>query len=425
MIVRARVVLPILGPPLENGALELSRGGIRALTRWPAAALRRQQVIDLGESALFPGLINAHCHLDYTDMAGLIPPGRSFTDWIQSITTLKQSWEPAEFKRSWLRGADMLLRHGCTTVLDIEAVPALLKRLRRRTPLRIVSCLELIHVRGPREPKAVVDAAAALIRSLATRRRPLGLSPHAPYSASPKVLRLAAGVARREGWPLTIHAAESAEEYAMFTAAHGELYEWLKRNGRDMSDCGLGSPVEHLHRCGVLGRNLLLAHLNYLAPGDAARLGAHGVSVVHCPRSHAYFRHRRFPLSELAASGIGLCVGTDSLATVRQPPRSRVQLDLFAEMRALRDAHHGLCPESILQMVTINPARALGWSGLLGHLAPGTRADLVAIPFTGRTSRVYDSLLEHEGEVSHVMIDGRWEHGPLAPHSPKRHLSSR
>jgi cytosine/adenosine deaminase-related metal-dependent hydrolase len=78
--------------------------------------------VDLGD--VVPGPHQAHCHLDYTDMAGLLPPMRSFSDWIKAITALKGSWPDADFARSWENGADMLLRTGTTTVGDIEAVPA-------------------------------------------------------------------------------------------------------------------------------------------------------------------------------------------------------------------------------------------------------------------------------------------------------------
>jgi cytosine/adenosine deaminase-related metal-dependent hydrolase len=67
--------------------------------------------------------------------------------------------------------------------------------------------------------------------------------------------------------------------------------------------------VQHLERHGYLADHLLAVHVNYLVPGDAALLERRGVSVAHCPRSHAFFRHRRFPLQELAGAGVNLCLG--------------------------------------------------------------------------------------------------------------------
>src|SRR6266705_1629767 len=58
-------------------------------------------ILDLGEMIVMPGLINAHCHLDYTSMAGLFPPPRSFCDWIKIITTEKALWSYSDYEESW------------------------------------------------------------------------------------------------------------------------------------------------------------------------------------------------------------------------------------------------------------------------------------------------------------------------------------
>ena len=74
---RARVILPVSQPAIEDGAVFISRGRIAAVGRWrDLRAKAPAQVRDLGEAILLPGLVNAHCHLDYTDMAGAIPPTR-------------------------------------------------------------------------------------------------------------------------------------------------------------------------------------------------------------------------------------------------------------------------------------------------------------------------------------------------------------
>ena len=62
----------------------------------------------------------------------------------------------------------------------------------------------------------------------------------------------------------------------MFVHGRGTLYDWLKRNERDMADCGLGSPIAHLARTGMLGERLIAVHANTLARGDAALLGQSG-----------------------------------------------------------------------------------------------------------------------------------------------------
>ena len=151
IILRARTILPVSGPPIADGAIVVSLRRIRAIDRWRNLRSHLSgKASDLGDVLLLPGLVNAHCHLDYTHMAGLIPPMRSFTNWIRSITAIKSEWSDADFAASWLDGAQMLLQSGTTTVADIEAIPSLLPAAWKETPLRVLSFLEMIGVRRPR-----------------------------------------------------------------------------------------------------------------------------------------------------------------------------------------------------------------------------------------------------------------------------------
>jgi aminodeoxyfutalosine deaminase len=416
IVLRARTLLPVSSPPIEDGAIVISLRRIRAVGRW--RDLRRHvsnPPSDLGDVLILPGLVNAHCHLDYTHMAGLIPPMRSFTNWIKSITALKGEWSDAEFAASWREGARMLLHSGTTTVADIEALPNLLPAAWKDTPLRVLSFLEMIGIRPERKPRFILAEAIAHARALANPHQRLGLSPHAPYSTTAALLRLAAQTARARDWRLVTHVAESVEEFEMFTHARGELYDWLRLNHRDMSDCGRGSPVSHLDRLGYLSPRLIAVHLNHLAPGDAARLAHRRVHVVHCPRSHHYFDHSPFPYSTLARAGVPVSLGTDSLATVRSPSRQIVPLSLFAEMRMFAAAHPHVPAPAILRMVTLHPARALGLHGRVGQLTAGASADLIAIPFLGKPAEAWSAVVHHPDQVAASMIAGRWTLPPAPP----------
>jgi cytosine/adenosine deaminase-related metal-dependent hydrolase len=409
MILRARTILPVSRPPVENGAVLVVGNRIRAVGPWSDLQSEAgEPVFDLGEVILLPGLVNAHCHLDYTDMGGELPPPRTFTDWIPLITAAKTAWSYSNYAHSWLRGAHMLLRHGTTTVADIEAMPDLLPEVWDATPLRVFSFLEMTGIRARREPKVILQEAVDKIESLSHARCSASLSPHAPYSTLPELLRGSARLARKHRWLLCTHVAESEEEFEMFAHARGAMYDWLQRNHRENSDCGLGSPVEHLARSKMLGKNLLAVHANLLARGDAALLGKHRVNVVHCPRSHAYFRHPPFLRERLANAGINLCLGTDSLATVRSVGKQKPELNLFEEMRALAAADKSVSPEEILGMATINGARALGLKGQIGEFCPDAFADLIAIPDAGKKKDVFETVLDHAGPVHASMIDGRW-----------------
>lgn len=408
---RAAWVVPMTGPPVPDAVVRIDAGRIRAMGRWrDCRPPHGEPGMDLGTAVLLPGLINAHCHLDYTDMAGQIPPRRSFTDWIKLITIAKSEWQIEDYQRSWLRGADMLLRTGTTTVADVEAVPELLPHCWNRTPLRVVSFLEMTGIRARREPAEVLAAALQTLDRLAHHRCRVGLSPHAPYSTRPALLRLTARLARQRGLLLMTHVAESEEEFTMFLRARGAMYDWLRRNDRDMSDCGGVTPVRHLDRAGYLGPNLLAVHVNYLGHGDAALLARYGVTVVHCPRSHRYFDHGPFPWQRLLRAGVRICLGTDSLATVPKEGRASLELSLFAELREVRRREPWLTPARLLRMVTLEPAHALGMANEIGTLRHGAWADMIAIPMPGRPKSphaVWHAVLEHEGTVTASFIAGR------------------
>src|SRR5580658_4856844 len=216
MLLRARIVLPISTPPIENGAVLLAQNRIAALGSWRDLARRAYEpALDLGPVILLPGLVNAHCHLDYTDMTGL-PPQKQFPDWIMGLLALKAGASYTDYAEAWIRGAKMLERTGTTTVADIEAVPELLPEVWSSTPLRVFSFLEMTGVKSRRTPGDILREAAAKIKSLSAARGSTGLSPHALYSTMPKLLRETAILARRRRWRVTMHVAESTAEHEMY-----------------------------------------------------------------------------------------------------------------------------------------------------------------------------------------------------------------
>jgi cytosine/adenosine deaminase-related metal-dependent hydrolase len=409
VILRARTIVPVTAPPVSDGAVWISRDQIRAVGPW--SELREfasGQVVDLGDAAVFPGLVNAHCHLDYTGMAGLLQPTRQFPDWIKGILTLKSQWTDDDFAASWREGARQLLETGTTAVVNIETRAHQLAGLRASTPLRVFSYLEITGVRSARDPDRLMEEVVSSLTTLPGVRGGVGLSPHAPYSTTPDLLARAAATAKRDGWRLTTHVAESEAEYEMFMYRRGPMFSWLE-NQRSCEDCGQGSPVRHLHRNGLLGPAMLAVHVNYLWNDDARLLASRETSVAHCPRSHAYFGHRRFPREQLAEAGVNLCLGTDSLASVRMPKEGRPVLSMIDEMRAVAAADPGLAPRRIVQESTANPARALGLRAVIGELRTGALADLAVIPYAGPPQSADEALVNHRGRVAATMIAGRWE----------------
>ena len=110
------------GPPIEEGAVRIAGDRVAEVGPW---ADLRGDAVDLGEVVLMPGLVNAHAHLDYTSLAGRIPPPASFNNWITSIMHLKQTMDDDAWQTSWRDGAKQCLRHGTTTHGNIEPRPDL------------------------------------------------------------------------------------------------------------------------------------------------------------------------------------------------------------------------------------------------------------------------------------------------------------
>ena len=408
MLLRARTLLPVGTDPIEDGGLWIESGRIVEIGPWSQVQQSgRGSVIDLGEVLVHPGWVNAHCHLDLTDLAGVIAPPRSFSDWIKALLGARSGWSFSEFAASWIRGARQLIHTGTTTVANIEFAPEILSDVRAATPLRVWSLLEFTGVRSRRDPREVVESGVQSLESLPAAPGGLGLSPHAPYSTSPTLMSVAARAARDRDWLVATHIAESTEEFEMYVERKGALHDWLASQ-RPMTDCGLGTPVAHCARQDLLSPRFLAIHANALADEDIGLLAQSGASVVYCPQSHDYFQHPRFRFSELRAAGINVCLGTDSLASTRKLGRTCPTLSMKDELRNFRQRHPDIAPRELIQLATVCGARAMRLPGLAGELSAGAWADLAMIPYAGTLADAEAALVEHPGESAGTMIAGHW-----------------
>src|SRR5437764_13312742 len=158
MIVRARVVVTMDGPPIENGAVVISGNRILDVGGFPEISGRHagEEIVDLGEQALLPGLINAHCHLDYTCLRGKIPPQKSFSDWIRAINTEKAQLSAHDYIASINEGFAEAKRFGTTTIANLTAFPKLIPHI--HAPIRTWWFAELIDVRAPEGANELGDS---------------------------------------------------------------------------------------------------------------------------------------------------------------------------------------------------------------------------------------------------------------------------
>jgi len=400
MIVRARVVLTMEDAPIENGAIAIDGAFITGVGTFSEIKARNKgEVLDLGEQTLLPGLINAHCHLDYTILRGQIPRQPSFAEWIRQINSARADLSEEDYLGSIAAGFAEAQRFGTTTIINLEAFPELLARI-LPSPLRTWWCAELIDIRKRVEPADVVQAMRAAAEQRGHLVGGFGLAPHAPYTASAELYRQCFELRRRENLLLTTHLAESHEEMEMFRSGGGPLFEFMESFGRRMNDCGSKTPLALLLEETELNEDWLIAHLNELTSDDFDRLAtAKKFHVVHCPRSHRYFGHTAFPLQKLHELGFNISLGTDSLA-------SNSDLSLFAEMQALRQEQPALAPKQILEMVTVNPAKALRLPQTLGRIRAGCFADLIALSDTAGGD-IFEQVVSYQKPPSWMMIAGR------------------
>jgi imidazolonepropionase-like amidohydrolase len=108
----------------------------------------------------------------------------------------------------------------------------------------------------------------------------------------------------------------------------------------------------------------------------------------------------------LRSLGLNICLGTDSLA-------SNHSLSLFDEMRAFQKKFPGTSPEEILQMVTVNSARALRQENAVGRIRPGFLADLIAIPIGA--GNVFDGIIGFKDPVDWTLLDGKEQRKTAEP----------
>jgi cytosine/adenosine deaminase-related metal-dependent hydrolase len=386
-IYTARWALPITSEPVEDGAVavegtRIAGVGARAelVERFPSA-----EVADFGEAVILPGLVNCHTHLELTAMRGLLEPEEgNFFAWLRKVTVSRgERMTPEDLYVSAAWGAVEAARAGITCVGDASDAGATTMRALRDTGLRGVVFQEAF---GPdeREATAQFDKTRAKIDRLRggeTALVTLGLSPHSPYTVAPPLLELLARFALDESLPLMMHAAESEAEQLLMLHGSGPFAESYAARGFFFNSPHV-STVRHLARTGILDARPLLAHCVRVDEADIRLIKEHGASVAHCPKSNAKLGHGRAPLAALLNAGAGVGLGSDSVA-------SNNICDVLEEARFAVLASRGagdtleggrmVGAGDALRLMTRGGASALRLEPLIGALAVGLEADLVAI----------------------------------------------
>ncbi len=369
----------------------------------PPATLETE-LIDWGDAVILPGLVNAHTHLELTDLHGQITAPRSFSDWLRQLISLRRTWCRERFIESTRAGLRMSIASGTTLVGDISAAGVGVQALRGEKLRKVVfeETLGLDPALGATR-LTLLEARVEADRNSADTLLTPGVSPHAPYTVSPQLYRDVAGIAERLSLPLATHVAETEEELALLQSGTGDLMELLESLGAmppGWSAPGM-APVVWLDALGILNVSPVLIHCNYVDEHSMSRILQTRSSVVYCPRSHAYFGHRQHPVRQMLDLGINVALGTDSLA-------SNASLSMLDEVRYLFGGRKDLKSEEILRMATLNGASALGFGGVLGRLRRGYWADLTVLRLPGNVSErnLISQILEGAGDCLATVVCG-------------------
>jgi len=396
MIVFASQFLPTAEELYDGGGIRVAGGKIVGVYHSLAAVRRAsrgssERVLDLGDGVLAPGLVDAHAHLDLTELGGRLAGARGFVPWIGELLRRRGGLERADFERAARRGALRLLRTGTTTVGDIDSSGA--GSSARRVGLRAVVHRELLDAWDPARTRSALDRIARPLprHALVTE----GVSPHAPYTTSAELLASISKTAKERDLPVAVHWSETSEEVQWLSQGRGPFSKVLPAVPRCRG-------LELLERAGLLRRRTTLIHGNYPGRGEPAKLADAGICLVHCPGTHAFFDRPPFPWKRYERAGVPLALGTDSMA-------SNEELDMRREMALAMQALPGLTPERAWRMGTDSAARAVGLGGAVGSLLRGRFADFALYEGVGARARrpLLEALVRGAGRVGAVRVGGR------------------
>ncbi len=386
---RARWIFPITTPPLADARVTIVDNRVQAIGTEPI-----HNEVDLGDIALLPAWVNAHTHLDFSQLdQPLGSPGTNLPSWIGAVIHWRRH-APHDLPTAIQRGLEESLQAGVGLLGDItqatEVSPSEANRsLRLPQPIRC-RFIEVLGLTSERRHETLNAAKTALRANPSLTDLPLvGISPHAPYSTLPETAAECAELSREYRVPLAMHLAESPHEEQLTVSGSGpfaDLYASL----------GLG-PAPHFPngmctrdwlKCLAPSHRLLVVHGNYLNEADIDALtGLPQASVIYCPRTHAYFQHPRHPTRQLLDRNVPVALGTDSRA-------SNPDLSIAGEVGHLLKHRPDLSPQEVFRMATLHGANALGTSRF-GRIEVGAFASFVKMPLTSEsTSDPYAMLAE-------------------------------
>lgn len=418
MLLTARYVLPVSTPHIEYGAVRVVDGVITEVGHAQEMRLKHpdDQVRDFGLAALMPGFINAHSHIEYSVLRGILNDV-PYATWKSYITEKKRFLTDADWQVSADLGALELLSSGITTIADMtsrgKSAEAADKFGLRSVIYRKVTALH---------KDQVDEVMAHALRDIAEweerfdqSRMCLGISTGSLYTCHPAILK-SVGQVGADGTRIGIHLAGSREEYG-FIMNGSSSFARSTDNPRTRAihetqsaallPTGV-SPVRYAVNWGVLDAPHVLAiHCVHVDDSDIEKLAQRNISIAVCPRANAKLSMGLAPIQKFKKAGITVALGTDS-------PAAADDSDMFEEMRfgllaqrALNTDGEFLVASDMIRMATVNAAKALGIDDKVGTLDAGKCADIIAVDLSSShqvPTHFPNSAVVHTADRSNVVM---------------------
>ena len=362
--------------------------------RWPGA-----EAAELPTHVLLPGLVNSHTHAPMTLLRG-------YADDMELHVWLKEHIWPAEhrfvgpdFVRDGTRLAVAeMFRGGTTCFNDMYFFPDAAIEVCLETGMRASIGITVIEIESAwaKDVDSYIDKGLGLHEAYhAEPLVSLTLSPHAPYTVSDRTLRRIAGLSGELQVPVHMHLLETK----------WEIKQSLQQHDRQ--------PLARLEQQGLLNPRLQAVHMTQLAHDDIDRVASSGASVVHCPQSNMKLASGFCPLAALQSAGVNVALGTDGAA-------SNNDLDLLSEAQTAALLGKAVAQDAevvdafeVVEMLTLNGARALGLEDRTGSIEPGKQADLCALDLSAPETQPLHHVLSQlvyaasARQFSDVWVAGR------------------
>jgi 5-methylthioadenosine/S-adenosylhomocysteine deaminase len=365
-----------------------------------AAKYSAAQTIDARGKLVLPGFINGHTHVPMTLFRGL-HDDVTLNDWLYKyIFPAEKKNVNEEFVRWGTRlAAAEQIRSGVTTFADMYYFEDAVAEETKAAGMRGILGETFIDFPAP-DNKSAAEVLAYTERFLKKWQGDSLIhaapAPHSIYTCSQKTLQDAAALARKYRAPILIHVAEMKKEWD----------DSQKQNGM--------SPVRYLDKIGVLGPDVVAAHCIFVDEADRRTLDQRQVGCVHNPSSNMMLASGVSPVPELRTAGVAIGLGTDGPAGSNNDLDLMEEMDLAAKLAKITKMDPlALNAKAVVEMATIDGARALHMDKEIGSLEAGKKADMILISLDEPNAvPMYDLYAQlayalKASDVETVIIGGR------------------